>query len=116
MGFLVGLWLTSTAWAQSVTPTSRLAWDQQAATVAEAQALTYRYFADGGTTGVSVTGVTCTGPTAPFVCQVPFPAFTPGAHTIRLTAGNTAGESALSAALSFVFVVIPTPPANLRIQ
>ena len=104
-----------TAHAQT-TSASQLAWDQGAANLATAQGLTYRYYADGSATPVTLSGVTCTGSAAPFVCTVAFPAFTPGAHTLQLAAANVAGESAKSLVLSFTFVVIPDAPANLRIQ
>lgn len=93
------------------TGTSKLAWDQPSVPdAATAQAFTYKYYADGATTGV-----TCTG-TAPVTCQVNYPAFTPGSHTLTLTASNVAGESPKSAVFSFTFVVIPAAPNNIRIQ
>ncbi len=92
-----------------------LLWDQPQATAAEAQALTYKYYADGATTGVALTGVTCTGTTT-VVCSVSFPAFTPGAHSIQITATNAAGEGAKSAAFSFTFVLVPAAPVNIRVQ
>lgn len=115
VGLVWGVGLVGIGWAQAATPGSRLTWDQQAATIAEAQALTYRYYADASTSG-SVITATCVGAVAPFTCSAPFPAFTPGAHTLKLTAENVAGESAQSAALAFTFVVIPAVPANVRIQ
>lgn len=102
--------------AQTGTPTSKLAWDQAASDLATAQALTFKYYPDGATTGTVLTGVTCSGTAAPFVCAVNFPAFTPGSHTVQLTASNAAGESVKSASFSFSFVVIPAAPVNLRIQ
>ena len=108
------LGLASSAVAQTGTAASRLAWDQPNATTAEAQALTYAVYADGATVGTVLTGVACVG-AAP-VCSAPFPAFTPGAHTVTLTAKNVAGESPKSAPLTFTFVVVPSAPATLRIQ
>jgi hypothetical protein len=109
--------MASLASAQNTgTASSKIGWDQAGvASAAEAQALTYRYYADGSATGIVLTGVTCAGTTA-VTCQAPFPAFTPGSHTITLTAGNVAGESAKSSPFAFVFVVIPSAPTNLRIQ
>lgn len=102
------------------TTANKIAWDQQATTLAEAQAYTYKYYPDGATTGVTLTGVVCTSVAAPtgslIQCEVAFPAFTPGSHTLTLTASNQAGESAKSAPLSFAFVLIPQSPNNLRIK
>lgn len=97
-------------------PSSRLGWDQPATTLAEASGYTYKYYANTATTGINFTGVTCVGTTAPFNCSAPFPAFTPGSHTIQITASNVAGESAKSAVFSFTFVVVPGIPVNIRIQ
>lgn len=97
-------------------PGKKLAWDQAASSLAEAQAYTYKYYADGATTGVALSGVTCTGTASPYVCEVAYPAFTPGAHALTLTSSNPAGESGPSASFAFSFVVIPASPANLRIK
>lgn len=98
------------------TPTSKLEWDQNAGNLTEAQAITYRYYPDTVPGGTVLSPVTCVGPTSPFVCNVPFPAFTPGSHTLSMTAGNDGGESLKSSPLNFTFVVIPNPPTNLRIR
>src|SRR5215510_7867242 len=82
--------------AQAI-PTSKLAFDQAAPDLASAQGYTYRYYPDGATTGTVLTGVTCTGTISPFQCEVAFPSFTPGNHTLKLTAANIAGETAQSA-------------------
>lgn len=48
--------------------------------------------------------------------QFPFPALTPGQHTLEATATNGVGESAKSAALIvLVIVTVPDAPSNLRI-
>jgi hypothetical protein len=101
--------------AQTATPASRFAFDQVAPDLATANSYTYRYYADGATTGVALT-VTCTGTASPFLCTAPVPAFTPGSHSVTLTAGNTAGESPKSVPFSFTMVIIPAVPANIRIQ
>lgn len=101
--------------AQAV-PTSKFAWTQDAPTLADAQGYTYLYFPDGATTGIAFTGVTCTGATSPFACEVNIPAFTPGNHTVTLAARNVAGESAKTTPLSFVFVVTPATPQGFRIK
>lgn len=116
------LGFTAVASAQTpVTTASKIAWDQQAPSLAEAQAYAYKYYADGAATGVALTGVVCTSITAPTggvvpQCEAPFPAFTPGSHSLALTAANDAGESVKSAPISFVVVVIPAAPNNLRIK
>lgn len=101
---------------QPAASVSRLAWDQAAPDLASAQGYTYRYYPDGAANGTVLGGVTCTGTIAPFICVAPFPAFTPGPHSLTLTAANLAGESVPSAPLSFVFVVTPAAPTNVRIQ
>ena len=107
--------LVSTAAFAQATPASKLAWDQPNATLAEASAMTYKFYPDGGATGFPLTGVTCVvGP--PVSCSGNFPAFTPGSHTIQVTATNTAGESLKSTSFPFTFVVVPSSPTNLRIQ
>jgi hypothetical protein len=103
------------AHAQQASPNSTIQWDQPAPTLADAQAYTYKYYADGSTTGVVFNGVTCNGTASPFTCTVLFPAFTPGNHTIRLTAQNIAGESTPSSPFGFTFVVTPSSPNNIRI-
>ena len=95
--------------------TSRLAWDQDAPTLEDAQSYTYKYYPDSSTTGIILKEVTCTGTATPFQCSVPFPAFTPGKHTIQLSASNIAGEGTKSSVFSFTFVVVPSAPANIRI-
>lgn len=111
---IVGIVLLPIIGLAQATGTSKLLFDQQAASLAEANGLGYKYYVDGATTGVSLT-VTCTGVTSPFVCSAAFPAFTPGSHSLTLTASNAAGESAKSALFGFTFVVIPAVPSNIRI-
>lgn len=113
--------LPRTVAAQNATPTNKLGWNQQGAPdLPTAQAYTYKYYADAATTGVTLSAVTCTLPVAPdttgFSCTVAFPSFTPGSHALAVTASNAAGESAKSAALNFVMVLVPSAPATLRIQ
>lgn len=105
-----------TVMAQTAVPTSRLGWDQAAVTPAEASGYTYRYYPDGAVGGTTVSSVACTGVSSPFNCSISFPAFTPGSHTLQLTAANVAGESVKSASFAFVFVVVPAAPTGLRIQ
>ena len=114
---IIILLVTTTVYAQPpATGTNKLGWDQAAPTLTEAQGYTYKYYPDTATVGTTLTPVTCTGTTSPFVCDVPFPAFTPGAHTLTVTASNIAGESPKSLPLSFIFTVTPGIPVNVRIK
>lgn len=111
------LFVPSVAAAQ-VVPTDKLAWDIQAPDLATAQAYTYKYYPDSSTSGINLTGVTCTsvGTPAVITCRTNFPAFTPGAHTLTITASNAAGESAKSATYKFDLVVVPQAPSNIRTE
>lgn len=124
MGFAISLALATPLRAQAPAPpaasSSRLTWDQAAPDLATAQGYTYRQYADGATTGAALAGVTCvayagTQPGLVATCAAPFPAFTPGPHTVTITAGNLAGESAPSSPFAFVFVVVPATPVNVRL-
>lgn len=97
-------------------PASSFAWDQGALDLATAQAQTYRHYDDGSGVGAVFPTVVCSGAASPFQCQAPIPAYTPGAHTVTVTAGNEAGESAPSNVVAFKFVVTPPAPANVRIK
>lgn len=94
----------------------KFAWDQAAPDLATAQGYTYKHYDDASTTAVTFTSVTCTGTVSPFQCEVLIPAFTPGAHSVTITAGNVAGESAKSSPFNFTFVVVPGSPANIHIK
>jgi len=97
------------------TPISKLAWDMNAPTLADANGYTYKYYPDNATTGIALTAVTCTGTASPFQCEVSYPAFTPGSHTLFLTATNIAGESPKQTSpFAFVFVVTPGTPFNIH--
>lgn len=99
----------------SATASSKYAWDQAGPDLATVQAYAFKAYIDGATTGTVLTA-TCTGASAPFVCTAPIGAFTQGSHSVKFTAGNAAGESAQSAAVTFTFVIVPSVPANPRIQ
>ena len=105
--------ITSIASAQPATSKSKLLWDQDAIDLITANSNIYKIIKDTSPPEV-LSDVVCTGSTSPFVCSVSFPAFTPGSHSITITAGNAAGDSLPSAPLAFTFVIIPTPPKNLR--
>ncbi len=81
-----------------------------------AQGFAYLLYADGATVGTPLVGVVCV-PLTPgnADCSVKLPAFTPGMHTVRLSAKNAAGEGPKSDPLDFVFVVAPGKPTNLRV-
>ena len=102
--------------AQQATGNNKFGWDQPAPQLTDAQGYTYKYYPDGSGTAQTFTGVTCTGAASPFQCVVQIPAFTPGNHTIQLSATNIAGESPKSSPFAFVFVVTPGAPTNIRIQ
>lgn len=119
----IGLFLAVPIFAQTnAVPTSFLGWDQPGPYTGNPQTNTYRYYPDGATTGTVLAGVTCTlipnavAPNPLYSCRAGFPAFTPGAHTLTLTAANAAGESAKSAVFAFTFVVVPGSPVGLRIE
>ena len=118
--FCLSLISTSVS-AQSATGTSKLAWTQAGPDLTAVQAFVYRHYDDASTTGIALptAAVKCVeqvpAVAGMFECEVGFPAFAPGAHTLTLTAGNAAGESAKSAPLVFTFFVVPSPPTILRI-
>lgn len=113
--WVLGLMIPVAAQDKAVS-TSKLAWDQPAPDLSAAQGYTYRYYPDGAPTGVALTSVACTNIASIFTCSVGFPAFTPGLHTLTLTASNIAGESAQSAIFTFTFVVVPGAPHTIHIQ
>jgi len=96
----------------------RLGWTQQAS-ASELAELTYAVFVDG--TRQPLTGAICAPASAAgsYDCVAPFPAMTPGTHTIELVAirtmGTTVLESVKSAPLQVQFVIVPVAPANLRV-
>lgn len=113
LAFTISFLITTYAFSQ-VIATDRIGWDQIAPSLADAQGYTYRYYPDAVTTGTILTPVVCSGTTSPFVCSAAFPAFTPGAHTLTLTAANIAGESGKSSVYSFTMEIIPNAPSNIR--
>lgn len=110
--------------AQTVPPIAgtnrKLAWDQDAPTLPDANSYVYRIYADAQTAPSILVGVLCVNPGtvgAPFVCQVKFPAFVPGNHVVTVTAGaglDPTAESLPSTPFAFQFVVVPTSPKNVR--
>lgn len=71
----------------------------------------YRLRVDDVTTLVTPT---CTGVAAERLCTIPFPALTPGNHTLWVIAFNAAGEASSDPFPVTVFVQ-PAKPANIRI-
>lgn len=120
------IWIVVIAllWASSVLaqtpppagPGSVFQWTQPAANAAAAQGYTYRYYLDSAATGVVLTGVTCTGTTLLITCEALVPAMTAGDHSIQLTAGTAALESAKSSPFSFSYVSAPGVPLNLKLK
>lgn len=108
--------LTASALAQTAVPGQKFAWDQAAPDLASAQGYTYKHYDDGVAAAVVFTGVTCTGAASPFACEVLIPAYTPGSHSLTVTASNIAGESVKSIPFAFAFVVTPGAPVNIHIK
>jgi len=114
---LILLLVLPTSVYSQATGTSKLVFDQSAPTLTEANSYIYRYYPDTAVSGIPLTTV-CTGTTSPFICSAAFPAFTPGSHTLSLTAASSASptsESGKSVLLSFTFILIPSIPTNPRI-
>lgn len=118
------LLLSSLLNAQAVS-TSKLAFDIPTSTLAVAQGYAYKYYPDSAVTGTTLATVTCTGTATPFQCEAPFPAFTPGSHTLTITAVLTyvdvngvsqTLEGAKSTPFTFTFIVNPGTPINLHIK
>jgi len=111
--FILGFAINANAQASAG---KKLAWDQVAPSLAEAQGYIYKFYSDGSNVANTMTSTTCTGTTAPFTCTNNFPPFTPGPHTLTITASNSAGESAKSTVFTFTFVVVPSTPTNIRVS
>lgn len=101
--------------AQNVVVGDKLTWDQDAPTLLAANGFTYKIKVDTAAP-VALSGVSCVGTVAPFVCSVPFPAFAPGVqHSLTGTASDNGVESLPSTPFAFMFVVVPVAPRNMRI-
>lgn len=98
-------------------PGSKFAWTQSI-DAPTAQAYSWKLYNDGAVTGVALAPVTCVAgtPATTANCSVPMPAYTPGPHTITITATNAAGESPKSDPLTFTMVAIPAKPGTPGIQ
>lgn len=91
----------------------KLAWEEVATNLAEAQSFSYKYYVDGSTAGSPLPTVTCTGTASPFTCTSAVPTLSPGRHTVNLTASSADGESSASNSVTFT---LPQTPQNLRKQ
>jgi hypothetical protein len=115
---LVLLAFATAAFAQPpALPGQKFVWTQ-GTDAATAQAYTWKIYNDGATAGVALAPVTCVANTPPTTstCSVNIPAYTPGAHSITITATNAAGESPKSDPLAFTFVAVPAKPGTPSIQ
>lgn len=104
-------------------PTDRLVWSQAAASLSEAQSYTYTLILDSVRQATPLGSVTCTGAASPFTCEVPFPAMTPGQHSVQLVASLTVPstppvqlDSEASVPFSVRLYVAPLSPAGLTIR
>jgi len=96
-------------------PNDSFGWNQTAPALTDANAYVYKYYLDGATMGSVFSGVKCTGSAAPFACAVKIPTFSPGQHSLTITAANSTGESAQSVPFAFVYGNPPPSPNNISI-
>jgi hypothetical protein len=86
--FLLALFSVSLAAQVPVaTPQSKLAWDQGAASLPEAQALRYTGYLDASPTPIPLTAE-CAGDASPFTCITPIPTTQEGLRTIVVAANE----------------------------
>lgn len=107
------------ALAQSpAVPSDRLGWTQSAG-AAEIADLTFGVYVDGSKVALPTATCVAAATTGMYDCVAPFPAMTPGAHTLELVAirtmGTTVLESAKSVPLAVTFVVVPSAPQSPRV-
>lgn len=118
---LAVLAVAGVVWSQSVpraTADMRLAWDQAALSLADAQAYRYTAYVDGATEGV-VVPATCAGDASPFVCATPLPVTMLGDHTVIVAAQTALGESEWSGEArseSFTFRVVAPASSPFRLR
>ena len=118
---LICLAVAAVVWSQSIpraTVGMRIAWDQDAASLADVQAYRYTAYVDGATTG-TVIPATCAGTAPPFECATPLPVSTLGDHSVAIAAQQLLGEnlwSAESRSESFTFRVVDPAAAPSRLR
>ena len=108
---LACLVVPSAANAQTTVPlptTSKLSWDHDGVNTDG-----YKLQIDGGEK-LAVTA-TCAITSGVRSCEIPFPALTPGNHTLIVIAWNIAGEAG-SDPFAVTVVVVPAKPVNIRIK
>lgn len=102
-----------------VPSTYALTWDQDAPTLADAQANQYFLNIDGVRSPAPMLPITCSGTASPFVCKTAAPAMTPGQHSLAVVAAMTVDGNLLESLPSAAYVVrlVPAPsaPRNPRI-
>lgn len=111
--------LVSAQLVPRATADMRLAWDQEAASLADAQAYRYTAYVDGAGEGVAV-AAECSGEASPFVCVTPLPVQSLGDHTVAIAAQQLLGEDlwsgeARSEVFSFRVVDPVRAPGRLRL-
>lgn len=94
---------------------SRFNWTIDGPDLVTVQSWTYKHYDDGKTVGEAFTGVVCDGLVTPFHCSVAVPAYTPGTHTIQISASSADVESAKSDIFSFKMAIVPGVPKNISI-
>lgn len=117
--WLVALWVPPASAQVAALQSDRLAWDQQAASLADANGFKYQAYLDGAPAGVTLV-VDCQGAASPYTCTARLPPLTPGQHTVQLTAAmvlpdSRIAESEKSPVFSFRVFVGPMPPAQIRL-
>lgn len=114
---VLSLGLTLSAQTPAV-GTERIGWDQAAPDLATAQSYRADLEVDGQVL-LTQQAITCTGQSSPFLCTLPWPPMTPGAHSLRLRVSEIVNGTALtsewSAAWGVVLKVAPASPQNLRL-
>lgn len=91
-------------------------WDQYAPDDSTVNQYIYRFYLDTAPMG-TILPAYCQGSASPFLCSSKIPNLdsNPGPHVFTLTAGNTAGESDKSAAVTFNYQIVPSAPQQPRL-
>lgn len=128
IGFIIGILSNSPVSAFQTLPTistnqaatCSIEFDQDAATLADAQAFHYESINDGAATPV-VIPVTCSGTSSPFSCLTPLPVKSVGTHSVAITAAEVLSDgtfltSTVSATFNYRVANPPNAPKNLHIK